>query len=137
MARLVKRVPFDYPNGAKGALHTYDNDRTYVIGRIFRAGTNDRTGGVGAYSLDDESDGHRFTADDLADIVVAHAMFTHVNYPHVPGTLYDCPGCENRCNCARMNTDAWGCVYCGALAQEEWDDLIIRDQSENWDQGDE
>lgn len=23
----------------------------------------------------------------------------HVAYPHEPGTLYDCPGCESRCHC--------------------------------------
>lgn len=23
----------------------------------------------------------------------------HVNYPHEPGRLYDCPACEARCHC--------------------------------------
>lgn len=26
-------------------------------------------------------------------------MVEHVNYPHEPGRLYDCPACEARCHC--------------------------------------
>lgn len=27
------------------------------------------------------------------------AELIHVNYPHHPGALYDCPACEARCHC--------------------------------------
>lgn len=38
----------------------------------------------------------------------------HVDYPHTPGTLYDCPACEAECFCA----DGFQCVHC-ALEQEQ------------------
>lgn len=34
----------------------------------------------------------------------------HVDYPHEPGRLYDCPACESRCNCTAGYTQ---CVYRG------------------------
>jgi len=44
---------------------------------------------------------------------------THVDYPHTPGTLYDCPGCEQECHCTQLNTgqaagppDRVRCVHC-------------------------
>jgi len=44
----------------------------------------------------------------------------HADYPHTPGTLYDCPACESECFCADMNTvhttrgelDDAACIYC-------------------------
>ena len=33
----------------------------------------------------------------------------HVDYPHEPGYLYDCPACEARCHCE--DTDNAECVY--------------------------
>jgi hypothetical protein len=38
----------------------------------------------------------------------------HVDYPHTPGTLYDCPACEADCFCA----DGFRCVHC-ALEDEQ------------------
>lgn len=32
----------------------------------------------------------------------------HADYPHQPGTLYDCPTCEATCFCSDNNT----CVHC-------------------------
>jgi len=32
----------------------------------------------------------------------------HVDYPHSPGQLYDCAGCERRCFCE----DGFDCVRC-------------------------
>lgn len=32
----------------------------------------------------------------------------HADYPHDPGTLYDCPACEGTCHC----TDGFVCVRC-------------------------
>jgi len=34
----------------------------------------------------------------------------HADYPHLPGTLYDCPACEARCHCTPGATQ---CVYNG------------------------
>jgi hypothetical protein len=37
---------------------------------------------------------------------------THVNYPHEPGRLYDCPACEARCHCTGERSDT-ECIYSG------------------------
>lgn len=37
----------------------------------------------------------------------------HVNYPHEPGTLYDCAACEDECNC----TATFQCVGCAILEE--------------------
>ena len=37
----------------------------------------------------------------------------HVDYPHPPGTLYDCPACEAACFC----TDGFQCVHCAIAAE--------------------
>lgn len=47
--------------------------------------------------------------DALATWGLNHPSITgpsHVDYPHLPGYLIDCPACESRCHC----TDG-GCVY--------------------------
>lgn len=36
--------------------------------------------------------------------------FTHNEYPHLPGTLYDCQACESACHCT---PDSAECVYGG------------------------
>jgi hypothetical protein len=53
----------------------------------------------------------------------------HVAYPHTPGYLYDCPGCENECNCSPavgMGTEM-PCIYCEELSAltfiEKFNDL--------------
>jgi hypothetical protein len=38
----------------------------------------------------------------------------HVDYPHEPGLLYDCPACEARCYC--FDGD-WQCVHCAIEAE--------------------
>jgi hypothetical protein len=35
----------------------------------------------------------------------------HVDYPHEPGTLYDCEACESECFCEGDGTD-WLCLFC-------------------------
>lgn len=35
---------------------------------------------------------------------------THVDYPHEPGRLYDCPACEAACHCTPGTTE---CVFEG------------------------
>ena len=39
----------------------------------------------------------------------------HVDYPHTPGTLYDCPACEAGCFC----TDSYACVRCAIAAERD------------------
>lgn len=38
-------------------------------------------------------------------------MTDHVNYPHEPGRLHDCPACMERCYCTRNTTE---CVFEGS-----------------------
>ena len=45
------------------------------------------------------------TGDTLQSEWVAH-----VDYPHTPGYLFDCPACENSCHCTPGNAE---CVYGG------------------------
>lgn len=37
-------------------------------------------------------------------------MSEHVDYPHMPGYLHGCPGCEANCHCT---ADSARCVYEG------------------------
>ena len=41
------------------------------------------------------------------------APVEHVDYPHEPGTLYDCPACEAVCYC----TPGFQCVHCALEAE--------------------
>jgi hypothetical protein len=34
----------------------------------------------------------------------------HVDYPHLPGSLYDCPACEAECHCTPGDAE---CVFEG------------------------
>jgi|SRR5215469_2873528 len=50
-----------------------------------------------------------------------HTDTSHVEYPHEPGRLHDCPGCEARCHCTAGHTE---CVFEGkhnGLADTEAD----------------
>ena len=40
----------------------------------------------------------------------------HVNYPHTPGQLYDCPECESQCFCGDLRYET-SCVYCALLEE--------------------
>lgn len=42
---------------------------------------------------------------------IGSAGVGHVNYPHYPGYLYDCPACEVECFC---DADALNsvCIFC-------------------------
>jgi hypothetical protein len=42
-------------------------------------------------------------------------VVSHVDYPHQPGALYDCPACEATCFCA----DGVVCVHCAIDAEAE------------------
>jgi len=43
----------------------------------------------------------------------------HADYPHRPGTLYDCPACENECFCERKSgsLEYSKCVFCVSLEE--------------------
>lgn len=49
----------------------------------------------------------------------------HADYPHNPGTLYDCPACESRCHChdlaqalaLDLGEADWLCVSCAIAAE--------------------
>lgn len=45
----------------------------------------------------------------------------HVDYPHEPGRLYDCPACEAQCHCTAGHTE---CIFEGehnGLAAPDYD----------------
>lgn len=45
----------------------------------------------------------------------------HADYPHEPGTLYDCEACESRCHCdhlkAQYDPGYTQCVFCAMLQE--------------------
>lgn len=44
----------------------------------------------------------------------------HANYPHHPGTLYDCPACESACHCDTTGPeDHELCVHCALIETGE------------------
>ena len=49
-------------------------------------------------------------ANDDLGLVYTVTELTHVNYPHEPGRLYDCPACESSCHCKPGETE---CIYSG------------------------
>jgi hypothetical protein len=40
----------------------------------------------------------------------------HIQRPHLPGNLFGCPTCEERCCCAELS---WRCVHCARIAWRE------------------
>jgi hypothetical protein len=94
--------------------HVWTDHRTYVTTtepREYRIAWVDNSGhaGVerlGSYGTLNEA---RAGARELAAAVIALDA-THVDYPHHPGTLYDCPGCEARCWCTGADGEA-ECVF--------------------------
>jgi hypothetical protein len=53
----------------------------------------------------------------LSAMLIPGGIFAHVDYPHTPGTLYDCPACEATCFC----TDGFQCVRCALDAEQDSD----------------
>jgi hypothetical protein len=47
----------------------------------------------------------------------------HVNYPHHPGRLYDCPACEAQCNCTPGYPDdgTTECIWAGHPVKQPTD----------------
>ena len=59
---------------------------------------------------------HPDTTDDPAAV-------PHADYPHLPGTLYDCPACESVCYCGFKGNTLMSCVHCAGqteAAEECW-----------------
>lgn len=50
----------------------------------------------------------------------------HVDYPHKPGYLYDCPACESECYCTPGS--AW-CVFC-ISAEEQCELYLINEEDD-------
>lgn len=42
----------------------------------------------------------------------------HADYPHEPGTLYDCPACESTCYCS-TEPGHTACLYCSLESDAE------------------
>jgi len=40
----------------------------------------------------------------------------HVDYPHEPGTLYDCEACEQECFCSYTLT----CIACAMVNEQHY-----------------
>lgn len=48
-------------------------------------------------------------------------QYEHVDYPHNPGQLYDCPACEAECLCNPIKImlgEETQCVFCASLESE-------------------
>jgi hypothetical protein len=65
-----------------------------------------------AYDFNDAKG--RTAAEVIAELLAAadtwqQPSVAHVDYPHEPGHLYDCPACEATCHCTPTSTQ---CVHC-------------------------
>lgn len=49
----------------------------------------------------------------------------HVAYPHRPGTLYDCPGCEAGCECEYDPGHTAPCVNDGCVNGDSFDGSVV------------
>jgi hypothetical protein len=52
-----------------------------------------------------------------------YATDGHADYPHFPGSLFDCEACEAECFCVPGETE---CVYCALLAERKINRRAIR-----------
>ncbi|MBA2951418.1 hypothetical protein [Streptomyces himalayensis] len=64
-------------------------------------------GALRVYLSEREENGDTGRVDGWSDMWVAK----HVDYPHEPGRLYDCPACESECHCIEEEEP---CVHCSA-----------------------
>ena len=53
---------------------------------------------------------------DLSEYEGQALPLEHVDYPHEPGRLYDCPACEAECWCTGRPGDTQ-CVFCALLEE--------------------
>jgi hypothetical protein len=110
---------FDHP-----AFARFESAVAYLDDHIGRTGGDEH---YTAYGFNDE---RGRTVDEVLRAIAAAAeeydarhpetaadpaTVPHVDYPHEPGTLYDCPACESTCHCG------WGegpvCVHCAIKAE--------------------
>lgn len=54
----------------------------------------------------------------------------HVDYPHEPGTLYDCAACESHCHCTANPYDTM-CVACAIAQESNW--YPHDDRADEWE----
>lgn len=47
----------------------------------------------------------------------------HADYPHFPGSLFDCEACEETCYCVPGETE---CVHCALVAERKLNRRAIR-----------
>lgn len=76
--------------------------------------------GYGAFAC---PPGHQVPLEMVTEYVegaapLSHEPIAHVNYPHEPGRLYDCPACEARCWCD-SDPGTTECIYSGEHAWTE------------------
>jgi hypothetical protein len=69
-----------------------------------------------------QPDMSKMSNDELLEYVDS-LVPSHVNYPHTPGFLYDCPACESQCYCD-LDVDV-SCVYCAILLGTESPDVNV------------
>jgi hypothetical protein len=93
-------------NDARG--RTLD-DVTYVLRRAAAVPAEELIDALKAVNAADKR-----MAELLPDTPDEPGPAKHADYPHTPGTLYDCPACEAGCFC----TNGFQCVHC-ALAVEQ------------------
>jgi|GEM_PF-6782262 len=70
--------------------------------------SKNQVGSLFAFSGASEWDILEWTVRDLGRY--SHNRHDHVDYPHPPGYLFDCPGCEQGCHCSRGSAE---CVFSG------------------------
>lgn len=61
----------------------------------------------------EERDGDGFGRGNWTASYVVTDALQHADYPHEPGTLYDCAACEARCHCTPDDAE---CIYSGTHA---------------------
>lgn len=83
---------------------TGDHRIGYVTGNVF-SGTVRGTSYVPVRFVDNGR-----TVPDVDVRILEASPLEHVNYPHEPGRLYDCPACDAACHCRPGETE---CVYEG------------------------
>lgn len=101
------RIPY-VGDGVEGALRSAEIDRTELDGLPtgpHQPGWTTSTQEARARLVESISQWEA-QAQDLERAQVPE----HVNYPHEPGRLHDCPACEARCWCTEGHVE---CVYDG------------------------
>lgn len=59
----------------------------------------------------------------VSDMGVRRTSDGHADYPHILGSLFDCPACEETCYCVLGETE---CVRCAIVAERKMNARAIR-----------